>query len=681
MVRNYVRKTAGPAYSKEDVQKAKEMIESGRSSLHAATKLFHIPKSSMSQWITGSRGVKSATMGRSTIIPAAEEKRLADCLKKMNKWGFGLSKKEMLSLVGKYVTRNNISTPFKDELPGDDFFNRFMKMHNLSLKKQQAVEVSRKKGIDPFIIADYFQVLKDVTSDVPPAQIYNIDETSFCLDPSRIKVVGERGCSSHRITNGPGKENITVLLGSNAAGDKLPPLIIFTGGNLWDAWIPAEEAAFPGTTYAATKNGWMEATVFENYFVNSFLKSIPNERPVVLILDGHTSHISLTLMLKAREAGVIILKLPPHSSHKLQPMDLAVFGPLKLKWDEEIIKWQRTHYGCKLSKLVFAIIILKIWINSNPQNRLSGFRKAGIYPYNPNVIEKEEYDIQQYKRFIERNNQPTTDSVAPSLPSAPSVSALSHEILASTSTSTPSTSSVTYSFEELLLEEIKQRPLPKTTRKKVCSGAEVLTSDEVVQRLQILRTNNQKTAKKRNIVGEGIDSEADDPNPISPINQRSEKKTSKFPPNRPSKKRKFVCESSDDDSSCSDLDEAKKIESILQKEASDDDSETFSDLEDEQICPLEVNDFVIIVLDGKKDRKVGYVAQVQEMKEAITVSYLRRSQKTINAFIFPKVPDISTVPRSDIVYNLKKPVQTGTKRQSSLIKFNYNFDYLSYKLL
>ncbi|KAK7603234.1 hypothetical protein V9T40_003233 [Parthenolecanium corni] len=386
MVRNYVRKTPGPAYSKEDVQKAKEMIESGRGSLHEAAKSFHIPKSTLSQWITGSRGVKSATMGRPTAIPAAEEKFIADCLKTMSEWGIGLSKKEILSFVGEYVTRNNIPTPFKNGIPGDDFYNRFMKMHNLSLKNPQAVEVSSTP------------------------------------------------CSS------------------------------------------------------------------------------------------------------------------------------------------------------------------------------SG-------------------------------------------------------------TSTPSS---TYCFfEEFLLEQMKQQPLPQITCKKVCSGAEVLTSDEVVQRLQKLETDNQKTpkvppknsSKKRKTVGEGIDSDAVDPNPILPINQRSEKKTSKLPPNRPSKKRKTVCESGDDDSSCSNLDEANKLESILQKEASDSNSETSSELERKQICPLEVNDFVIIGLEGKKDRKVGYVAQVQEMKEAITVSYLQRNQKTSNAFIFPKVPDISTVHRSDIVYNLKKPVQPGTIKE------------------
>jgi hypothetical protein len=47
----------------------------------------------------------------------------------------------------------------------------------------------------------------------------------------------------------------------------------------------------------------------------------------------------------------VILKLPPHTSHVLQPMALCIFRPLKLMWDEEIIKWQRKRYARKLPKI------------------------------------------------------------------------------------------------------------------------------------------------------------------------------------------------------------------------------------------------------------------------------------------------------------------------------------------
>lgn len=102
-------------------------------------------------------------------------------------------------------------------------------------------------------------MLKEVRTDVPPSNIYNIDGTSFCLDPSKTKVVGQKGISVHRTTSSEtGKENITVLLGENAAGEKLPPFIVFKGKNLWDTWIPGDGQHFPGMAHAATKNGWME---------------------------------------------------------------------------------------------------------------------------------------------------------------------------------------------------------------------------------------------------------------------------------------------------------------------------------------------------------------------------------------------------------------------------------------
>ena len=85
-------------------------------------------------------------------------------------------------------------------------------------KKPQSVEVARKQAADPFLISHFFDLLQRVTHNVPPERIYNIDETSFCLDPSRIKVVGEKDKAAHRVTAGPGRENFTVLLGGSASG-------------------------------------------------------------------------------------------------------------------------------------------------------------------------------------------------------------------------------------------------------------------------------------------------------------------------------------------------------------------------------------------------------------------------------------------------------------------------------
>lgn len=78
------------------------------------------------------------------------------------------------------------------------------------------------------------------------------------------------------------EEKILVFMGGNAAGEKLPPLIIYKSKNVWDSWL-AKEGEYLGLTYIATKNEWMEAETFQKYSVNTFLKSVGPERPVILI--------------------------------------------------------------------------------------------------------------------------------------------------------------------------------------------------------------------------------------------------------------------------------------------------------------------------------------------------------------------------------------------------------------
>ena len=53
------------------------------------------------------------------------------------------------------------------------------------------------------------------------------------------------------------------------------------------------------------------------------------ERPCLLILDNHESHLSIDGLTYAKENGVVMLSLPPHCSHRLQPLNRSVYGPLK----------------------------------------------------------------------------------------------------------------------------------------------------------------------------------------------------------------------------------------------------------------------------------------------------------------------------------------------------------------
>lgn len=359
MVRTYKRKTVPEIkYDPANLTLAIQEVSAGRMTYYRACKTYQIPFSTLYSRVKGTRGAKSDKKGKPTALLVETERKIVEGIRVIEKWGFGLTRKEIIELVGQHVKANNIKTPFKDNVPGSDWFVKFKQRHNLSIKVPQSVEYARKQATDPFIIYGYFDLLKKFLDDLQlhdkPNQIWNLDESSFSIDPSRSRVVGIKGHSSSRIISSPGRENTTVLLAANAKGEKAPPLIVYKGANVWDQWMTPPSTGFPGTVYAASRKGWMESPIFLKFFKKTLIPCCGDARPVLLIYDGHCTHVGPEVVETALSEGITILKLTAHSSHLLQPLDLSVFKALTARWDVKLLKWQRHHIGQKLPKKIFA---------------------------------------------------------------------------------------------------------------------------------------------------------------------------------------------------------------------------------------------------------------------------------------------------------------------------------------
>lgn len=402
MVRNYKRiKEKG--YTEFQLKQAVEDVKSGRMTSSQAAQVYGIPRTTINTRLY----CFHEKAGRPTVFSSEFEERVAHNLHIMEKQGFPLTRKEASILISEYVRQNGIITPFKHDIPGKDWFHAFQQRNNLSIKKPQNVEIARRKACDPFIVYGYFEMLERVVDELDlkdkPKQIYNLDETSICNDPSKGKIIGQKGYKATRTTSGPGRNNTTILLAANACGDKIPPLIVFQGKYLWTQWLYANENV--KTAYAVSDKGWMETTIFERYMRETFVPAIGPERPVLLIFDGHSTHVDLSVIEYAASQDITILKLPPHSSHILQPLDCSVMKPFKDKWEDEIIKWQRLHIGSKLPKNEFARIVTQIWDEMNPVIISNGFRKAGAYPIDRDTISKVLFDVKLYQKWENFNTQ------------------------------------------------------------------------------------------------------------------------------------------------------------------------------------------------------------------------------------------------------------------------------------
>ena len=80
--------------------------------------------------------------------------------------------------------------------------------------------------------------------------------------------------------------------------------------------------------------------------------------------------------------------LPSASSHIIQPLDVAVYGPLKKEWNNALDSFSREFKGLSMSRTRFFQVFDKAWkvCVEKKQSVVSGFRKCGIIPFNPNAV-------------------------------------------------------------------------------------------------------------------------------------------------------------------------------------------------------------------------------------------------------------------------------------------------------
>jgi len=151
----------------------------------------------------------------------------------------------------------------------------------------------------------------------------------------------------------------------------------------------------------------MTSEIFLSWF-NVFIHHV-QERPLLLILDGHKSHISLSLIEKARQNSVTIVKLPSHTTDKLQPLDCVPFAALKRNWNEMLVDHQRREGFKNISKSQFVDLLCIAWSKAmTPEIIMTGFRVTGIFPLDVNRFPKDNFNKERLSSFLDLNQAQST---------------------------------------------------------------------------------------------------------------------------------------------------------------------------------------------------------------------------------------------------------------------------------
>ena len=214
--------------------------------------------------------------------------------------------------------------------------------------------------------------------------IYNMDETGINVIHKSGRILTELGRKKvWALTSGEKGKTHTVVSCVSASGNVIPPMMIYPRKHMTDK---LKSGAVPGTLFACSDNGWINQQLYLQWF-EFFVASIPPACPVLLIEDGHASHISLEVIKLAQENDIHLLCLPSHTTHLLQPLDVGVFKSMKSQFNKACKHFMTSKPGRIITSEDLASLLAVTWPQCmTPVNIMSGFRKCGIYPLNPGAV-------------------------------------------------------------------------------------------------------------------------------------------------------------------------------------------------------------------------------------------------------------------------------------------------------
>lgn len=138
------------------------------------------------------------------------------------------------------------------------------------------------------------------------------------LEHKQQKTVALKGTKKVRQCTSGNKTQITVLGCASAAGQVIPPMVVFAGKTFNHV---LSEGEVPDTFYGISDSGWMDQELFASWFTCHFLKYAVSSRP-----------FTLDLVRSAAEQDVIIFCLLPHMTADNQTLDTSCFGPWAPKY-------------------------------------------------------------------------------------------------------------------------------------------------------------------------------------------------------------------------------------------------------------------------------------------------------------------------------------------------------------
>ena len=276
----------------------------------------------------------------------------------------------------------------KDQMATRDWYYSFMERHpTLVLKAPEGMSIARIVAFNKVNVETFFKAytLAMEKYTFTPDRIYNLDESSLSTVMKPVKVVCARGKPvATQVTRERG-DSMTFVGIINAVGQSVPPVFIIPRRRWNDTFM---RNTIYGSKGILNPNGWMNGECFVETLQHLHEKSGSSvENKILLIMDNAECHMNIHVVEYAIKNGIVIVTLPPHTTDKLQPLDVSVFGPFKTYLRSLLNDHALMHPNKHITVHQLPEFASEAWTKAGtPSNILGGFRSTGIWPINRNIF-------------------------------------------------------------------------------------------------------------------------------------------------------------------------------------------------------------------------------------------------------------------------------------------------------
>lgn len=380
------------SYSEQAMNNAINSVKHDHMSINKAAIQFGIPKTTLFAKVNNGTP-PGRKMGPPTVLTEEEEQWIEDWILAKAALGFPMHPNEVKLAVQKILLAEKRPNPFPNSLPGRKWMKLFLQRHPaIALKNAEVISKARaavtEEGIRKWFAALVKYLEKVGALDIleDSRRMMNLDETGVATCPKSGKLLGPRKEKNfYRISNSSEKECITVLCTFLANGESIDPMILYPYQR-----IPRDVmASIPdGVSVGRSDSGWMTSATYYEFIANILYPRLVEKEvkfPVLLLFDGHKSHINRELHDFCVQKGILLFCLYPNATHILQPCDVGIFKPFKTAW-KKIVHSQSQATTRAITKVEFAPLFYEAFTQITAETVINSFAACGIFPFNPDNV-------------------------------------------------------------------------------------------------------------------------------------------------------------------------------------------------------------------------------------------------------------------------------------------------------